>query len=100
MAYFCAMLYKMADKSSVRVRLIDALTVVLWVVAATLLVLAELAFEGSPAMARFGLFIGMLALGATFWAIAVWMVEVIRLEYEITTLRRVPKGQKRSGNGD
>ena len=80
-----------------RVRIVDMVAVVLWVAALGILTVATILEEGGN-LARWALMAGMLATTATFWAIATWMVEVIRLEYEITTLRKIPR--RRAVNGD
>lgn len=93
------MLYRLADRSNMqmRVRVIDLVVVTLWLTAIALLAIGTLMDLGGH-IGRWGLLVGMMALATTMWAIATWMVEVIRLEYEITTLRRLPR--KRAANGD
>lgn len=95
------MLDLLADHlSGRRVRVVDVLAFLLWVVGAVLLVIGDLMDDPTGAdIARYGVFIGMLALATTFWAIATWMVDIIRLEYEITTLHRLPRNRTKDGSG-
>ena len=97
------MLYRLADRTNVqtRVRVVDIAAVVLWMVAIALLIVGT-AVRGEGYLGRWGLLVGMLALAVTIWAIATWMIEVIRLEYEITKLRQLPPASRRrmrDGNG-
>jgi len=94
------MLDLLADRSSsLRVRLVDVIAVFLWLAGITLLIIGDRLDDPTGAdIARYGVFVGMLALATTFWAIAIWMVEVIRLEYEITTLRRVSRNRAKDGS--
>jgi type VI protein secretion system component VasK len=90
----------MADKTSasVQIRVIEVVAACLWVAAIGLLAVASVGtVPGGADMGRWALLIGMIALAATVWAIATWMVEVIRLEFELLRLSRPrSKGELRS----
>jgi len=81
-----------------RVRLVDALSLVLWLAALVLLIIGDVLHDPTGSdLGRWGIFVAMLALATTVWAIATWVVEVIRLEFEITTLRRLPRSRGSGG---
>jgi hypothetical protein len=90
---------RLADRTtaaSVRVRLIDVASVLMWLTAIALMIVSTVD-ESASVIGRWGLLVGMMALAGTLWSVATWIVEVMRLEFEITKLRQIHPS-RRVGN--
>jgi hypothetical protein len=89
---------RLADRTeaaSMRVRVADVVSLALWLGAIALLVFSTV--QDSNHLGRWALLMGMMALAATFWSVATWVVEVMRMEFEISKLRQLPT--RRAGSG-
>ena len=77
-----------------RVRVVDVIALAMWLGAIALLVFSTV--QDSNHEGRWGLLVGMMALGVTLWSVATWIVEVMRLEFEISKLRQLHPSRRAS----
>lgn len=102
MAHSCAMLNldHLADKttaSSIRMRVVDLVSLALWAAAVVILVVAT-AHGDAPNLARWGILVGLMALASTMWCVATWIVDVIRMEIEVSKLSQLSTRKVRDGS--